>query len=68
MYVAELNSVAMDQYMDIISASDAWLIADENDAEEDEGHVAISDIKPTVSARRVRALVEQVTGEFFCNC
>ncbi|KAH8100492.1 RINT-1 family protein [Cristinia sonorae] len=55
---------AMDQYVDIISASDAWLIADENDNEEDDGvHVAI-DIRPTVSARRVKALVEQVTDRY----
>lgn len=52
----------MDQYMDIISASDAWLIADDNDSEQDGPHVAISDFKPTNSARRVKALVEQVTG------
>jgi len=54
---------AMDQYMDIISAPDAWLIADENDTEE-EGHITITDIKPTISARRVKALVEQVTDRY----
>ena len=52
----------MDQYMDIITASDAWLIADDNDSQEDGAHVTISDLKPTNSARRVKALVEQVTG------
>lgn len=52
----------MDQYLDIISASDAWLIADEDD---DAGHdplVAERELRPTNSARRVKALVEQVTG------
>ena len=52
----------MDQYMDIITASDAWLIADDNNSQEDGAHVTISDLKPTNSARRVKALVEQVTG------
>lgn len=59
--LTDLGPVAMDQYMDIISSPEAWLIADENDVEE-EGHVVVTDIKPTISARRVKALVEQVTG------
>ena len=56
---AEL-AVAMDQYMDIISAADAWQIADEN--VEDEETIIDKELKPTNSARRVKALVEQVTG------
>ncbi|KAI0823023.1 TIP-1 family-domain-containing protein [Trametes gibbosa] len=55
---------AMDQYLDIISASDAWLIADEDD---DAGHdplVAERELRPTNSARRVKALVEQVTDRY----
>ncbi|THH29732.1 hypothetical protein EUX98_g4456 [Antrodiella citrinella] len=58
------RTFAMDQYMDIISASDAWLIADENDTEDEEGHVTVTDIKPTISARRVKALVEQITDRY----
>ena len=50
----------MDQYMDIISAADAWQIADEN--VEDEETIIDKELKPTNSARRVKALVEQVTG------
>ena len=52
----------MDQYMDIISAPDAWLIA-EDTSEDDDDAVVDRELKPTNSARRVKALVEQVTGE-----
>ena len=50
----------MDQYMEIISAPDAWQIADDDPNDEDEG--IDKELKPTNSARRVKALVEQVTG------
>jgi RAD50-interacting protein 1 len=50
----------MDQYMDIISANDAWVVADEHT--DDTGTVLDRELKPTNSARRVKALVEQVTG------
>lgn len=46
--------------MQIISAQDAWLIAD--DSSEDEEFAIDRELKPTNSARRVKALVEQVTG------
>ncbi|KAI0786115.1 RINT-1 family protein [Abortiporus biennis] len=57
---------AMDQYMEIITSPDAWLIADENDNEdldEDAPHID-RELKPTISARRVKALVEQVTDRY----
>ena len=45
--------------MEIISSSDAWLVADDTT---DDAIVAERDIRPTNSARRVKALVEQITG------
>ena len=50
----------MDQYTEIISSGDAWLIADETASDEETG--IDRELKPTNSARRVKALVEQVTG------
>lgn len=52
---------AEDQYHNIISASDAWLISDD-DADED-GPIERS-LRPTISARRVKALIEQVTDRY----
>ena len=52
----------MGQYTETISASDAWLVADDDAEEEDDGRVH-PQLKSTNSARRVKALVEQVTGE-----
>ena len=46
--------------MEIISAQDAWLIAD--DTTEDEESPIDRELRPTNSARRVKALVEQATG------
>jgi hypothetical protein len=59
-----LRAVAEDQYHEIISAPDAWLVTDE--ASEDVSHER--ELRSTNSARRMKALVEQVTGElmFFC--
>ncbi|KAI0344153.1 hypothetical protein BDW22DRAFT_1355453 [Trametopsis cervina] len=56
------RAFAMDQYLEIISANDAWLIADENI--EDEDSTIDRELKPTNSARRVKALVEQVTDRY----
>ncbi|KZT06301.1 uncharacterized protein LAESUDRAFT_653786 [Laetiporus sulphureus 93-53] len=53
----------MDQYIEIISASDAWLIADDEGDTED-AIVTDRDLRPTNSARRVKALVEQVTDRY----
>ncbi|KAI0374499.1 hypothetical protein BV20DRAFT_961682 [Pilatotrama ljubarskyi] len=55
---------AMDQYLDIISAPDAWLIADEEEDVESDMRIAERELRPTNSARRVKALVEQVTDRY----
>ncbi|KAI0666341.1 TIP-1 family-domain-containing protein [Trametes maxima] len=55
---------AMDQYLDIISAPDAWLIADEEDTTDSDVRVIERELRPTNSARRVKALVEQVTDRY----
>lgn len=44
---------------DIIASSDAWTITDDA-IDEDDG--AMDGQRPTVSARQVKALIEQVTG------
>ena len=54
------NSVAEDQYNDIISASDAWHLSDDADEET----MNEKDVRSTNSARRVKALIEQITGVF----
>lgn len=54
----------MDQYFDIISASDAWLIADDEPEEDVALRASDRELRPTNSARRVKSLVEQVTGMF----
>jgi hypothetical protein len=53
--------VAEDQYEEIVGAPDAWMLVD------DAGDEGASDagLRPTNSARRVKLLVEQVTG---CGC
>ena len=52
------NTVVDDQYNEIISSGDAWLVA-----EEINGDDALHDLKPTNSSRRIKSLVEQVTGQ-----
>ena len=59
------REVAMDQYYDIISASDAWLIADDDSEEEGASRSTDRGLRPTNSARRIKSLVEQVTGAGF---
>jgi hypothetical protein len=55
--------VAMSRYDEIISAKDAWLITE--DAAEPENAMSLNDdIRPTVSARQLKALVEQVTDRY----
>ncbi|WWD01416.1 hypothetical protein V866_008360 [Kwoniella sp. B9012] len=49
------------QLNEIISSTEAWTISDEVN-EEDEGES--SGVKPTVSARQVKALVEQITDRY----
>ena len=51
-------TVVDDQYNEIISSGDAWLVA-----EEVNGDDALNDLKPTNSSRRIKSLVEQVTGQ-----
>jgi RAD50-interacting protein 1 len=52
--------VAETQYHEIISDPKAWVIADDDEGAE---LFADKDFKTTNSARRIKALVEQVTGE-----
>jgi hypothetical protein len=52
------STVIDDQYNEIISSSDAWLVAEEVDHDD-----ALRDLKPTNSSRRIKSLVEQVTGQ-----
>lgn len=60
LYGAKLNRTVVDTQMhDIIASSDAWTITDEA-IDEDDG--AMDGQRPTVSARQVKALIEQVTG------
>lgn len=47
------------QYNEVINAPDAWLIADEVESDD---HTR--DLKPTVSSRKIKSLIEQVTGRF----
>ena len=57
-----MSVVAQDQYHAITGAADAWLVAaDEGDGED-------SELMTTNSARRIKSLVEQVTGEAFLTC
>ncbi|KAH7927393.1 hypothetical protein BV22DRAFT_1085155 [Leucogyrophana mollusca] len=57
---------AEDQYHEIISAPDAWLIADDegNDSDEHPNSRGTGDLRATNSARRIKALVEQVTDRY----
>ncbi|KAF7792494.1 hypothetical protein EIP86_003535 [Pleurotus ostreatoroseus] len=57
------RAFATEQYIEIISAPDAWLIAEDSGEEEDESPID-RELKPTNSARRVKALVEQVTDRY----
>jgi hypothetical protein len=50
------SKFADDQYLAIVSSLDAWTIVDDDD----EGS---QDFKPTASARRLKALIEQITGK-----
>lgn len=49
------------QLNEIMSSRDAWQISDEAPAAEDEP--SAEGLKPTISARQVKSLIEQVTGE-----
>lgn len=61
-------AVADDQYHEIISASDAWVISDDDRHEYTQSHTSRdTGLKATTSARRIKALVEQVTGSSSLN-
>ena len=60
--VLYLTQVAEDQYNDIISSLDAWHIGDDPVDADTSGTEA--DFRPTNSARRVKMLIEQITGPF----
>lgn len=62
-YVAAvlISSVAETQLHEIISADDAWTVTDESP--DDESGEKADALKPTTSARQVRTLIEQITGE-----
>ena len=53
-------AVVESQYNDIINASDAWLASDEANGDDHP-----RGLKPTVSSRRIKSLVEQITGQYF---
>lgn len=55
-----------EQYHDIVTASDAWTIA-QDEKHDDENRPAQIELKPTNSARRIKALVEQVTGAYWVS-
>jgi hypothetical protein len=61
-YTCSHFAVADDQYHEILGSSDAWLIADD---EGDDKVPIDQDMKTTNSARRIKALVDQVTGMAF---
>ncbi|KAL5535279.1 hypothetical protein ACEPAF_3373 [Sanghuangporus sanghuang] len=50
---------AEDQFNDIITSPDTWHISDDTAAESDE-----SEVRPTNSARRVKALIERITDRY----
>ncbi|KAL5534489.1 hypothetical protein ACEPAG_951 [Sanghuangporus baumii] len=50
---------AEDQFNDIIRSPDTWHISDDTTAESDE-----SEVRPTISARRVKALIETITDRY----
>ncbi|KAA1468489.1 hypothetical protein DENSPDRAFT_833787 [Dentipellis sp. KUC8613] len=57
------KTFALDQYHEIISAPDAWMIADHGD-ENENSTIADRELRATNSARRLKALVEQVTDRY----
>ncbi|KAI9511767.1 TIP-1 family-domain-containing protein [Russula earlei] len=57
------KAFAMGRYNEILGAKDAWTITDDA-AESDDYANPDNDIRPTVSARQLKALVEQVTDRY----
>lgn len=59
-------TVALEQYEEITSSPDAWTLVDVSEGGDTEAESALErrrDFKPTIGARQVRALVEQVAGK-----
>jgi RAD50-interacting protein 1 len=53
----------MNRYYEILGAKDAWSITDDA-TESDDAASRNDDVRPTVSARQLKALVEQVTDRY----
>lgn len=53
----------MSRYHEILGAKDAWSITDDA-TESDDAASPNNDVRPTVSARQLKALVEQVTDRY----
>jgi len=53
----------MSRYYEILGIKDAWTISDDA-ADSDDCSSSNNDIRPTVSARQLKALVEQVTDRY----
>ena len=53
----------MSRYYEILGAKDAWSITDDA-TESDDAASHNNDVRPTVSARQLKALVEQVTDRY----
>jgi hypothetical protein len=58
------SAVTDDQFNEIITSPDSWTIADPDIFDDDQDGLPRSELRPTVGARQVQALVEQVTGLF----
>jgi len=56
--------VAMSRYYEILGAKDAWSMTDDA-TESDDAASHNNDVRPTVSARQLKALVEQVAIPLF---
>jgi RAD50-interacting protein 1 len=53
----------LERYYEILGAKDAWTITDDITESEDAAS-SYNDIRPTVSARQLKSLVEQVTDRY----
>jgi len=62
-WVEAEKAFAMSRYYEILGAKDAWTITDDA-ADPDDYSSPNNDIRPTVSARQLKALVEQVTDRY----
>lgn len=55
---------ADDQYNEIISSGDTWTISDTDTMLEEDDDTPKSELRPTLGARQVQALLEQVTDRY----